>query len=334
MLDRLTLTEKGIAAMAEGVEQVAALPIRSARSATSSPALPASRSARCACRWASSASSTRHAPNVTADAAAVPEIRQRRHPARRLGSDPQQPRHRRLRARRPRCCRRPARNRRAGHRHHRSRRRRRSSPCAEFVDVIVPRGGKGLISRLLAESRVPMIQHLDGNCHVYRRCRRPARQWRSSKRQDQRYGTCNTAESLLVARSRHELLPPIAAPCSPPRASRSAVAPKHRALVKGSEGRDRRGLRTEFLAPIISVKVVAGLDEAIAAHQRILRTIPKPSSAKTTRPPCASCARLIRVGHDQCLDPLRRMALSTASVPRSASPPTRSTPEARSGSKD
>jgi glutamate-5-semialdehyde dehydrogenase len=73
----------------------------------------------------------------------------------------------------------------------------------EFVDVIVPRGGKGLIARLLAECRVPMIQHLDGNCHVY--LEEEADPNKALKivenAKTQRYGTCNTAESLLVDRS-------------------------------------------------------------------------------------------------------------------------------------
>ncbi|MGB8301300.1 MAG: glutamate-5-semialdehyde dehydrogenase, partial [Azonexus sp.] len=83
----------------------------------------------------------------------------------------------------------------------------------EFVDVIVPRGGKGLIARLLAESRVPMIQHLDGNCHVY--LEEEADPNKALKivenAKTQRYGTCNTAESLLVDRAvAAMLLPPIA----------------------------------------------------------------------------------------------------------------------------
>lgn len=71
----------------------------------------------------------------------------------------------------------------------------------EYVDVIVPRGGKGLISRSLAESRVPMIQHLDGNCHVYVDDDADAEKALSivENSKTQRYGTCNTAESLSGA---------------------------------------------------------------------------------------------------------------------------------------
>ncbi|MBS1142405.1 MAG: glutamate-5-semialdehyde dehydrogenase [Proteobacteria bacterium] len=108
----------------------------------------------------------------------------------------------------------------------------------EFVDVIVPRGGKGLIARLLAESRVPMIQHLDGNCHVY--LEEEADPNKALKivenAKTQRYGTCNTTESLVVDRTvAAMLLPPIT----------------------------EEDYYTEFLAPIISVKVVSGIDEAI-----------------------------------------------------------------------
>ncbi|MDR1661952.1 MAG: glutamate-5-semialdehyde dehydrogenase, partial [Azoarcus sp.] len=84
----------------------------------------------------------------------------------------------------------------------------------EYVDVIVPRGGKGLIARLLAESKVPMIQHLDGNCHVYLDddAEREMSMRIVENAKTQRYGTCNTAESLLIARPRAgELLPPVAA---------------------------------------------------------------------------------------------------------------------------
>ncbi len=136
----------------------------------------------------------------------------------------------------------------------------------EFVDVIVPRGGKGLISRLLAESRVPMIQHLDGNCHVYLDDDADAAKALAivENAKTQRYGTCNTAESLLVARSRAaELLPPVAAMLSAKGVEIRGCA-ETRALVKEAKAATEEDYYTEFLAPIISVKVVAGLDEAIA----------------------------------------------------------------------
>jgi glutamate-5-semialdehyde dehydrogenase len=136
----------------------------------------------------------------------------------------------------------------------------------EFVDVIVPRGGKGLIARLLAESRVPMIQHLDGNCHVYIDDEAdPAKALKIVENaKTQRYGTCNTAESLLVARSvAATQLPAIAAMLTGKGVEIRGCA-ETCALVKEAVPATEEDYYTEFLAPIISVKVVAGIDEAIA----------------------------------------------------------------------
>ena len=135
----------------------------------------------------------------------------------------------------------------------------------EYVDVIVPRGGKGLIARLLAESRVPMIQHLDGNCHVYvdddADFDKAMAIVENSK--TQRYGTCNTAESLLVARAvAARLLPPIAGMLAA-KGVEIRGCEETRALVSGALAATDEDYGAEFLAPIISVKVVAGIDEAI-----------------------------------------------------------------------
>ena len=136
----------------------------------------------------------------------------------------------------------------------------------EFVDVIVPRGGKGLIARLLAESRVPMIQHLDGNCHVY--LEEEADPNKALKivenAKTQRYGTCNTAESLLVDRSVAALLlPPIAAMLTGKGVEIRGCA-ETQAIVPNAVAATEEDYYTEYLAPIISVKVVASIDEAIA----------------------------------------------------------------------
>ena len=136
----------------------------------------------------------------------------------------------------------------------------------EFVDVIVPRGGKGLIARLLAESRVPMIQHLDGNCHVY--LEEEADPNKALKivenAKTQRYGTCNTAESLLVDRAvATMLLPPIAAMLTEKGVEIRGCA-ETCAIVPNAVAATEEDYYTEYLAPIISVKVVAGIDEAIA----------------------------------------------------------------------
>ena len=136
----------------------------------------------------------------------------------------------------------------------------------EYVDVIVPRGGKGLISRLLAEARVPMIQHLDGSCHVYLDEAADAAKALPivENAKTQRYGTCNTAESLLVARSRAaELLPPIGAMLTNKGVEIRGCA-ETQALVPTAVAACDEDYFTEYLAPILSVKVVAGLDEAIA----------------------------------------------------------------------
>jgi glutamate-5-semialdehyde dehydrogenase len=135
----------------------------------------------------------------------------------------------------------------------------------EFVDVIVPRGGKGLIARLLAESRVPMIQHLDGNCHVYIDDQADAAKALKivENAKTQRYGTCNTTESLLIARSvAAAQLPAIAAMLSAKGVEIRGCA-ETQALVANAVAATEEDYYTEFLAPIISVKVVADMDEAI-----------------------------------------------------------------------
>jgi glutamate-5-semialdehyde dehydrogenase len=136
----------------------------------------------------------------------------------------------------------------------------------EFVDVIVPRGGKGLIARLLAESRVPMIQHLDGNCHVYiDDDADPAKALKIVENaKTQRYGTCNTAESLLVARSVAAAQLPAIAAMLTGKGVEIRGCTETQALVPNAVAATEEDYYTEYLAPIISVKVVAGIDEAIA----------------------------------------------------------------------
>ena len=134
------------------------------------------------------------------------------------------------------------------------------------IDVIVPRGGKGLIERLIKESRVPMIKHLDGNCHVYidddADHEMALRIVENAK--TQRYGTCNTTESLLVARSiAKDLLPRIGAMLKSKDVEIRGCA-ETQALLPGAIAAAEDDWYTEYLAPIIAVKIVAGLDEAIA----------------------------------------------------------------------
>ncbi|CAG1001673.1 partial glutamate-5-semialdehyde dehydrogenase, partial [Rhodocyclaceae bacterium] len=135
----------------------------------------------------------------------------------------------------------------------------------EYVDVIVPRGGKGLIERISKEARVPVIKHLDGNCHVYvDKNADPAKALRIVENaKTQRLGTCNTTESLLVARSLSStLLPEIAAMLQGKGVEIRGCA-ETRAVVPGAKAATEEDWYTEYLAAIISVKVVADVGEAI-----------------------------------------------------------------------
>jgi len=135
----------------------------------------------------------------------------------------------------------------------------------EYVDVIVPRGGKGLIERISNEARIPVIKHLDGNCHVYvddeADANKALRILENSK--TQRLGTCNTAESLLVARAvAKDLLPKLAAMLISKGVEIRGCAETQR-LVPQAKAATEEDYYTEYLAAIISAKVVSGLDEAI-----------------------------------------------------------------------
>ncbi|WP_374675555.1 glutamate-5-semialdehyde dehydrogenase [Ideonella sp.] len=145
----------------------------------------------------------------------------------------------------------------------------------EFVDVVIPRGGKGLIERIAAEARVPVIKHLDGNCHTYVDAEVDIAQALvvTENAKTQKYSPCNATESLLVhAASAPDFLPRIGAVfatkgvemrCDPAAAALLRAVPGAR-VVPATEA----DWSTEYLAPIISVKVVASLDEAIAHINR------------------------------------------------------------------
>lgn len=136
----------------------------------------------------------------------------------------------------------------------------------EYVDVIVPRGGKGLIARISAEARIPVIKHLDGVCHVYLDgAADPDKALAIAiNAKTQRYGTCNTMETLLLAES-------VAASLLPQLASGFAAAgvelrgcERCCELLPDAIPATEEDWYTEYLAPILAVKVVAGLEEAIA----------------------------------------------------------------------
>ncbi|NKC10638.1 MAG: glutamate-5-semialdehyde dehydrogenase [Gammaproteobacteria bacterium] len=137
---------------------------------------------------------------------------------------------------------------------------------AEYVDVIVPRGGKSLVARVTQEARVPIIKHLDGVCHVYIDAAADHEKAVAIavNAKTQRYGTCNTLETLLVERSRaEEILPPIAARYAAAgvemRGCESTCA-----LVPQAVPASEADWYEEYLAPIVSLRVVDGYDEAVA----------------------------------------------------------------------
>ena len=140
----------------------------------------------------------------------------------------------------------------------------------EYVDVIVPRGGKGLIERISKEARVPVIKHLDGNCHVYvdefADAAKALRILENAK--TQRLGTCNTAESLLIARSVAVAQAPTLCAMLAARGVEIRGCAETRALVPQAVAATEEDWYAEYLAAIISVRIVAGLDEAIAHINR------------------------------------------------------------------
>ncbi|MGQ0442246.1 MAG: glutamate-5-semialdehyde dehydrogenase [Methylophilaceae bacterium] len=134
-----------------------------------------------------------------------------------------------------------------------------------YVDVIVPRGGKGLIERISNDARIPVIKHLDGNCHVYvddeADFEKALRILENSK--TQRLGTCNTAESLLIARAVAKAMLPKLAAMLVSKGIEIRGCEETCALVKEAKPATDEDYYTEYLAAIISCKVVSGLDEAI-----------------------------------------------------------------------
>ena len=155
----------------------------------------------------------------------------------------------------------------------------------EFVDVIIPRGGKGLIERISAEAKVPVIKHLDGNCHTYvdDPCDLDLAVKVTDNAKTQKYSPCNATESLLVARSvAPAFLPRIgaifAAKGVEMRCDPEALAILKEKLPSAQAGQAQAATHNvaklvpateqdwseEYLAPIISIKLVAGVDEAIA----------------------------------------------------------------------
>jgi len=134
-----------------------------------------------------------------------------------------------------------------------------------FVDIVVPRGGKGLIERISNESRIPVLKHLDGICHVYidERADLDKAVRIADNAKTQRYGTCNTMETLLVHRAiAAQVLPPLAKIYAD-KGVELRGCDRARAIVAGMNPAAEQDWYTEYLAPILSVRVVDDLDQAI-----------------------------------------------------------------------
>lgn len=135
----------------------------------------------------------------------------------------------------------------------------------QFVDVIVPRGGKGLIERISRDARVPVIKHLDGVCHVYIDSHAdPEKALKVAvNAKTQRYGTCNTMETLLVDQEVADDLLPLLAEQFRSKTVELRGCPRTCAILGDIVEATEEDWHAEYLAPILAVKVVDGLDGAI-----------------------------------------------------------------------
>ena len=139
-----------------------------------------------------------------------------------------------------------------------------------YVDVIIPRGGKGLIERISKDAKVPVIKHLDGNCHTYvdDPCDLDMALTVVDNAKTQKYSPCNATESLLVARGVAAAFLPRIGQVLADKGVEMRCCPESKALLQGVKGAALKDATEqdwfeEYLAPIISIKVVSGVDEAI-----------------------------------------------------------------------
>ena len=140
-----------------------------------------------------------------------------------------------------------------------------------YVDVIIPRGGKGLIERISQDAKVPVIKHLDGNCHSYvdDPCDLDMALSVVTNAKTQKYSPCNATESLLVARGVAAAFLPRIGRILTDKGVEMRCCPESKALLQNIQGAaltdaTEQDWFEEYLAPILSIKVVAGVDEAIA----------------------------------------------------------------------
>lgn len=136
----------------------------------------------------------------------------------------------------------------------------------DFVDVIVPRGGKGLIERISREARIPVIKHLDGVCHVYidEQADLDKAQSIAINAKTHRYGTCNTMETLLIHESQAANVLPSLAAAYAEKGVELRGCSRSCSLVTTMQAAIESDWSTEYLAPVLAVRVVDSLDAAIA----------------------------------------------------------------------
>lgn len=141
----------------------------------------------------------------------------------------------------------------------------------QYVDVVIPRGGKGLIERISRDAKVPVIKHLDGNCHTYvdDPCDLDMALKVVDNAKTQKYSPCNAIEGLLVARAVAAVFLPRIGAVFADKGVQMRCCPEAKALLAGVTGAvlkdaSEQDWFEEYLAAIISIKVVSGVDEAIA----------------------------------------------------------------------
>ncbi|MDY6993175.1 MAG: glutamate-5-semialdehyde dehydrogenase [Pseudomonadota bacterium] len=141
---------------------------------------------------------------------------------------------------------------------------------SKYIDVMIPRGGKGLIQRVAEEAKMPVIKHLDGICHIYIDDKADLNKAINVayNAKTQRYGTCNTLETLLVAQAiAPQVLPPLAEKYQQAGVELRGCAATQ-ALLTQAKAATETDWYSEYLAPILSIRVVADLDEALThIHQ-------------------------------------------------------------------
>src|SRR5690554_3787100 len=140
----------------------------------------------------------------------------------------------------------------------------------DYVDVIVPRGGKGLIERISREARVPVIKHLDGVCHVYVDATADLEKALAIavNAKTHRYGTCNTMETLLLDAPVAEALLPRLAAAYAEHGVELRGCERTRALLPEAAAASEEDWAAEYLAPVLALRVVEGIDDAMAHIER------------------------------------------------------------------